>query len=104
MIQETTLRVNDLIYPLFVCPGSSVKTEISSMPGQYRLSIDQLVEECLKVRDMGIPAVILFGGFFMTVCDGIARTLLAPVEMPAGLITALLGGPFFIWLLVRGRS
>ena len=47
------------------------------------------------------PAVILFGGFFMVVCDGLARTLLAPVEMPAGLITALLGGPFFIWLLLR---
>lgn len=50
------------------------------------------------------PAVILFGGFFMTACDGLARTLLAPVEMPAGLITALLGGPFFIWLLLRGKS
>ena len=47
------------------------------------------------------PAVILFGGLFMTVCDGLARTLLAPIEMPAGLITALLGGPFFIWLLVK---
>jgi iron complex transport system permease protein len=50
------------------------------------------------------PAVILCGGFFMTVCDGLARSLLAPVEMPAGLITALLGGPFFIWLLLRGKS
>jgi len=48
-----------------------------------------------------LPAVILFGGTFMVFCDGIARTLLAPVEMPAGLITALLGGPFFIWLLLR---
>jgi iron complex transport system permease protein len=47
------------------------------------------------------PAVILFGGTFMVVCDGLARTLLAPVEMPAGLITSLLGGPFFLWLLLR---
>ncbi len=47
------------------------------------------------------PAVILFGGAFMVVCDGLARTLVAPVEMPSGLITALLGGPFFIWLLLR---
>ena len=47
------------------------------------------------------PAVILFGGAFLVVCDGLARTLLAPVEMPAGLITALLGGPFFLWLLLR---
>ncbi len=47
------------------------------------------------------PAVILFGGAFLVICDGLARTLLAPVEMPAGLITSLLGGPFFIWLLLR---
>jgi iron complex transport system permease protein len=47
------------------------------------------------------PAVILFGGAFMVLCDGLARTLLAPVEMPAGLITSLLGGPFFLWLLLR---
>ncbi|MBM4152755.1 MAG: iron ABC transporter permease [Kiritimatiellaceae bacterium] len=47
------------------------------------------------------PAVILLGGAFMVLCDGLARTLLAPVEMPAGLITALLGGPFFLWLLLR---
>jgi iron complex transport system permease protein len=47
------------------------------------------------------PAVILSGGAFMVICDGLARTLLAPVEMPAGLITALLGGPFFLWLLLR---
>ncbi len=61
MIQETALQVNDLIYPMFVCPGRSVKTEIPSMPGQCRLSIDQLVEESQGVRDLGIPAVILFG-------------------------------------------
>jgi iron complex transport system permease protein len=48
-----------------------------------------------------LPAVVLFGGAFMVLCDGIARGVLAPVEMPAGLITALLGGPFFIWLLMR---
>ncbi|MGE4490465.1 MAG: FecCD family ABC transporter permease [Kiritimatiellales bacterium] len=47
------------------------------------------------------PAVILFGGAFMVFCDGLARTLLAPTEMPAGLITSLLGGPFFLWLLLR---
>ncbi|MFA7257570.1 MAG: iron ABC transporter permease [Kiritimatiellales bacterium] len=47
------------------------------------------------------PAVILFGGAFMVICDGLARTLLAPVEMPAGLITSLLGGPFFLWLLLK---
>jgi iron complex transport system permease protein len=49
------------------------------------------------------PAIILFGGTFMVICDGVARILLAPVEMPVGLITALLGGPFFIWLLLREK-
>lgn len=61
MIQETKLSVDDVIYPIFVCPGSSVKQPISSMPGQFRMSIDQAVEECQQVRDMGIPGVILFG-------------------------------------------
>ncbi len=61
MIQETNLSIDDFIYPIFVCPGSSAKEPISSMPGQYRMSIDQAVEECQQVRDMGIPGVILFG-------------------------------------------
>jgi iron complex transport system permease protein len=49
------------------------------------------------------PATILFGGAFLTLCDMLARTLIAPAEMPVGIITAMLGGPFFIWLLI-GRS
>jgi porphobilinogen synthase len=61
MVRETVLSVDDLIYPMFVVPGSGVKQEISSMPGQYHLSVDKMVEECKAVRDLGIPAVILFG-------------------------------------------
>ena len=61
MVQETSLSVNDLIYPLFVCPGTGIKAEIASMPGQYRLSVDLLVEECQAVYEMEIPAVVLFG-------------------------------------------
>jgi len=49
------------------------------------------------------PATVLFGGAFLTACDTLARTLIAPAELPVGIITALLGGPFFLWLLV-GRS
>lgn len=49
------------------------------------------------------PATLLFGGMFLTLCDMLARTLIAPAEMPVGIITALLGGPFFIWLLL-GKS
>jgi iron complex transport system permease protein len=48
-----------------------------------------------------IPASALFGGAFLVGCDVLARTLMAPVEVPVGVITALIGGPFFLWLLVR---
>lgn len=61
MVRETELMKNDLIYPLFAVPGNNVKKEVKSMPGVYQLSIDKLVEECKEVRDLGIPAVILFG-------------------------------------------
>ncbi len=50
------------------------------------------------------PATLLFGGFFLVGCDALARTLIAPAEMPVGIITALLGGPFFIWLLLGDAS
>ena len=50
------------------------------------------------------PATMLFGGIFLTFCDSLARTLIAPAEMPVGIITALLGVPFFMWLLTRKRS
>jgi iron complex transport system permease protein len=46
------------------------------------------------------PTTLLFGGTFLTFCDTLARTLIAPAEIPVGIITALLGGPFFIWLLL----
>ncbi len=47
-----------------------------------------------------IPATLLFGGTLLTICDTAARTMIAPAELPVGIITALLGGPFFLWLLV----
>lgn len=46
------------------------------------------------------PATLLFGGAFLTLCDVLARTVIAPAEIPVGVITALLGGPFFLWLLI----
>ncbi|MGE5325557.1 MAG: porphobilinogen synthase [Deltaproteobacteria bacterium] len=61
MVRETQLSVRSLVYPLFVCPGSKVKDEIRSMPGNFRWSVDLLVEECKSAYDLGIPAVILFG-------------------------------------------
>jgi iron complex transport system permease protein len=48
-----------------------------------------------------LPASALFGAAFLVVCDLIARTVLTPVEVPVGVVTAMLGGPFFLWLLVR---
>jgi iron complex transport system permease protein len=48
-----------------------------------------------------LPASALFGAAFLVACDLVARTILAPVELPVGIITALIGGPFFLWLLIR---
>jgi len=48
-----------------------------------------------------LPASLVFGGVFLAVCDTAARMVMAPVELPVGVITAFLGGPFFLWLLLR---
>ncbi|RPI05322.1 MAG: porphobilinogen synthase, partial [Ignavibacteriae bacterium] len=61
MVRETELSLNDFIYPLFVVPGSKFRKEIGSMPGIFQLSVDELVRECVIVKSLGIPAVILFG-------------------------------------------
>ena len=61
MVRETSLSVNDFIQPMFVVHGSGIKKEISVLPGNYHLSVDSLVDEVKKIRDLGIPAIILFG-------------------------------------------
>lgn len=61
MIRETKLSVDDFIFPLFVQHGQGLREEILSMPGNYRLSVDELVKECEDVAGLGIPGVILFG-------------------------------------------
>jgi porphobilinogen synthase len=61
MVRETSLSVDNLIFPLFVCPGKGVRREIGSLPGQFHLSVDQLAREAEEVAKLGIPAVILFG-------------------------------------------
>lgn len=50
------------------------------------------------------PACLLGGGAFLAICDVAARTVMSPAELPVGVLTALLGGPFFLWLLVLGRK
>jgi porphobilinogen synthase len=61
LVRETRINTSGLIYPMFVCPGTGVRAEVSSMPGIAQQSIDKLVEEAREVADLGIPGVILFG-------------------------------------------
>jgi porphobilinogen synthase len=61
MVRETILHVDDLVYPLFAVHGRGVREPIGSMPGQSRLSVDELVKDVKDVAAMGIPAVLLFG-------------------------------------------
>jgi len=61
MVRETRLSLSHLIYPLFVCPGEGVRREISSMPGVFNLSIDQLVREAEAAKRDGITSLIIFG-------------------------------------------
>ena len=61
MVRETTLSVDDLILPLFVTFGKGTKKPISSMPGHFQFSIDELLKEIKEVESLNIPAVILFG-------------------------------------------
>jgi porphobilinogen synthase len=61
MVAETTLSVNDLLYPMFVVEGENVAEPVAAMPGVDRFSVDKLVDECKAVVDLGIPAVMFFG-------------------------------------------
>ena len=61
LVKETTLSVDDFIYPLFVRSGEGIKNEVASMPGVYQMSIDETIKECDALKSLGIRAVILFG-------------------------------------------
>jgi len=61
LVRETRLEPSQMVLPLFVCPGEGVKREIGSMPGNFQMSVDQLVRECEEVRGLGLGGVILFG-------------------------------------------
>jgi porphobilinogen synthase len=61
LVRETRLSPAGLIYPMFVCCGQKVRQEVSSMPGVFQQSADQIVEECREIESLGIPGVILFG-------------------------------------------
>ena len=61
LVRETSVGVNDFIYPLFVRGGEGIKTEISSMPGVFQMSIDEILKECEELKKLGLYAIILFG-------------------------------------------
>ncbi len=61
LFEDTHLRPQDLIYPIFVCEGINIKNEIKSMPGQYQVSVDMLPSLCNRLIELNIKSVILFG-------------------------------------------
>jgi porphobilinogen synthase len=61
LVRETDVTVAQLVQPLFVVPGSGVERPVASMPGVAQLSVDRVAEECRRLVDVGVPAVLLFG-------------------------------------------
>lgn len=61
LVRETRLSPENLVYPLFVCPGEGIRKEVRSMPGVFNLSVDEAVRETQEAHSLGVPAVILFG-------------------------------------------
>jgi len=61
LVQETHLNISDFIYPLFVKEGTKFKKEISSMPGVFQMSIDEVLKECEELQSLGLYSIILFG-------------------------------------------
>ena len=61
LVRETRISVDQLVMPLFVRPGKNIRAAIPSIPGQFQLSIDQLVKDCQELADHRVPGVLLFG-------------------------------------------
>jgi len=61
LVRETSVSVDDFIYPLFIRSGENIKTEVSSMPGVYQMSIDVAIKECEELKKLGLYSIILFG-------------------------------------------
>jgi len=61
LVRETSLHVEDFVYPLFVKSGEGIKKEIGSMPGVFQMSIDEVLKECKVLQEMGLNSIILFG-------------------------------------------
>ena len=61
LVQDVQLNISDLIYPIFICEGENIKKEIKSLPGQYRLSVDNVLVLCDELIKLGIKTILLFG-------------------------------------------
>lgn len=61
MVRNVSIKLSDFIYPLFIEEGNNIKEEISSMPGQYRWSIDRVGEELTELKELGVTSILLFG-------------------------------------------
>ena len=61
LVRETKITKDDLVYPLFIIEGENIKDEIKSMPGNYRFSIDRILEEVKEIYELGIKSILLFG-------------------------------------------
>ena len=61
LVRETQVSTDDFIYPLFIRSGEGIKTEVSSMPGVYQMSIDEAIKECHELKKLGLYSIILFG-------------------------------------------
>ena len=61
LVRETSVNVEDFIYPLFIRSGEGIKTEVSSMPGVFQMSIDEVIKECTELKKLGMYSIILFG-------------------------------------------
>jgi porphobilinogen synthase len=91
LVRETRLSVEQLVQPLFVVPGRNVVTPVESMPGVAQLSVDRTAEECRRLADLGVPAVLLFGvpeqkdarGSGATATDGIVPRALEAIRRAA---------------------
>lgn len=89
LVQETTLTTNDFIYPLFVKEGENIKIKVSSMPGVFQMSIDEILKECEYLYSIGLKSIILFG--IPDVKDSVGSECLCEESIIARTIKAIKG-------------
>ena len=87
LVRETSLHVEDFIYPLFVKSGENIKKEIGSMPGVFQMSIDEVLKECAKLQKLGLNSIILFG--IPAVKDSVGSDALCEYGIIASAIKAI---------------